>query len=77
MKPPSRATEPELAQPPKQASLLHVARIVISLLFMIGRNRDYGPQAPVITPARLIIVSVIGAVLLVTGIIMLASFIAH
>ena len=77
MKLPSSSTEPELAQPPKKASLLHVVRIVISLLFMIGRNRDYGPQAPVITPARLIIVSVIGAVLLVAGIIMLASFIAH
>ena len=77
VKQPSRSTEPELTQPPKKASLLHVVRIVISLLFMIGRNRDYGPQAPVITPARLIIVSVVGAVLLVTALIMLASFIAH
>jgi hypothetical protein len=61
----------------KKASFWHLARIVISMLFMIGRNRDYGPNAPVITPARLIIASVIGAVLLVGGLVMLASSITH
>jgi hypothetical protein len=74
---PSQSTEPQVAQPAKKASLLHVMRIVVSLLFMIGRNRDYGPQAPVITPARLIVVSLVGAALLVAGLVMLASFIAR
>ncbi|MFL6582713.1 MAG: hypothetical protein ACJ8G2_18390 [Burkholderiales bacterium] len=72
-----RSTETEVAQPAQKASLLHVMRIVVSMLFMIGRNRDYGPQAPIITPARLIIVSLIGAALLVAGLVMLASFIAR
>jgi hypothetical protein len=72
-----RSSEPEVAEPAPKASLLHVVRIVVSLLFMIGRNRDYGPQAPVVTPARLIIVSLIGAALLVAGLITLASFIAR
>ena len=77
VKDPTQPTEPEVAQPAKKASLLHVMRIVVSLLFMIGRNRDYGPQAPVITPARLIVVSLIGAALLVAALVMLASFIAR
>src|SRR3954468_6740227 len=77
MNQPSQSTEPELAQPAKKASLLHVVRIVVSLLFMIGRNRDSGPQAPVITPARLIVVSLVGAALLAAGLVLLASFIAR
>jgi len=72
-----RSGEPEVVELAPRASLLHVVRIVVSLLFMIGRNRDYGPQAPVVTPARLIIVSLIGAALLVAGLVMLASFIAR
>jgi len=72
-----RSSEPEVVELAPRASLLHVVRIVVSLLFMIGRNRDYGPQAPVVTPARLIIVSLIGAALLVAGLVMLASFIAR
>ncbi len=32
---------------------------------MIGRNRDYGPAAPTIGPARLIIVAFIGTALLI------------
>ncbi len=43
---------------------------------MIGRNRDFGPDAPRISPAQLIIVAVIGAVILVGGLILLASSIA-
>ena len=42
---------------------------------MIGRNRDYGPDAPKITPAQLIIVAVVGAVLFVVGMVSLVSFI--
>jgi hypothetical protein len=72
-----RSTEPQAGQPAQKASLLHVMRIVVSMLFMIGRNRDYGPQAPIITPGRLIMVALIGAALLVAGLVMLASFITR
>lgn len=61
--------------PPRRASLLKVVWIVISGFFMIGRNRDYGPDAPKITPAQLIIVAVIGAVIFVVGMVSLVSFI--
>lgn len=62
---------------PKKATLLQVVRIVVSMLFMIGRNRDYGPDAPTIGPAQLIIVAVIGAALLIAGLVLLASHLAH
>ena len=69
---------PEEADPaPKKASLLQVIRIVVSMLFMIGRNRDYGPNAPTIGPARLIIVAIIGAALLIIGLVLLATTIAR
>lgn len=61
---------------PRKASWLQTAWIVVSGLFMIGRNRDFGPDAPRISPAQLIIVAVIGAVILVGGLILLASSIA-
>jgi hypothetical protein len=61
---------------PKKATLLQVARIVVSMLFMVGRNRDYGPDAPAIGAARLIIVAVIGAALVIAGLVALAIFIA-
>lgn len=61
--------------PPKKASLLRVVWIVVSGFFMIGRNRDYGPDAPKITPAQLVIVAVIGAVVFVVGMVTFVSFI--
>ena len=63
--------------PTKKATLLQVVGIVISMLFMVGRNRDYGPDAPAIGPARLIVVAIIGAALLIVGLVMLATFIAR
>ena len=62
---------------PRKASLLQVIWIVISGFFMIGRNRDYAPDAPKISPAHLVIVSVIGAVVFVVSIVTLVSFITR
>jgi hypothetical protein len=67
----------EAGPAPKKASLLQVIRIVVSMLFMIGRNRDYGPNAPTIGPARLIFVAIVGAALLIAGLVLLATTIAH
>lgn len=62
---------------PKKANLLQVIWIVVSGFFMIGRNRDYGPDAPKISPAQLVIVAVIGAVVFVVSLITLVSFITR
>jgi Protein of unknown function (DUF2970) len=77
MKPESGNADSTIPPAPKKASLLQVIRIVISMLFMIGRNRDYGPDAPAIAPAQLIIVAIVGAALLIAGLVFLATSIAH
>ncbi len=77
MPPLPRHPEPDASPARKKATLLQTARIVVSMLFMIGRNRDYGPDAPAIGPARLIIVAVIGATLVITGLVLLATYIAR
>jgi len=74
---PPEQSAPDSRPTPKKASLLQVAWIVVSMLFMIGRNRDYGPEAPAIGAARLIIVAVIGAALLIAGLVTLATYIAR
>jgi uncharacterized membrane protein len=63
--------------PPERgkASLLKVVWIVVSGFFMIGRNKDYAADAPKISPAQIVIVAVIGAVLFVASIVTLVSFI--
>lgn len=73
----SQPAENPAPVPPKKANLLQVIWIVVSGFFMIGRNRDYGPDAPKISPAQLVVVAVIGAVLFVVGLITLVSFITR
>ena len=65
------------AQVPHKATLLQLVRIVISMLFMIGRNKDYGAAAPTIDPVKLIFVAIIGAALVIAGLASLAMFIAR
>jgi hypothetical protein len=77
MTPLSEKAEPHTRAVPKKATLLQVVRIVIAMLFMIGRNRDYAPDAPTIGAARLIIVAIIGAALLIIGLVLLATTLAH
>ena len=67
-------TEAQVAQ---KATLLQLIRIVISMLFMIGRNKDYGAAAPTIDPVKLIFVAIIGAALVIAGLASLAMFIAR
>lgn len=67
-------TEAQVAQ---KATLLQLVRIVISMLFMIGRNKDYGAAAPTIDPVKLIFVAIIGAALVIAGLVSLAMFIAR
>lgn len=65
------------AQVPQKATLLQLIRIVISMLFMIGRNKDYGASAPTIDPVKLIFVAIVGAALVIAGLVSLAMFIAR
>ena len=67
-------TEAQVAQ---KATLLQLVRIVISMLFMIGRNKDYGAAAPTIDPVKLIFVAIIGAALVIAGLASLAMFISR
>lgn len=77
MTPLSAIAEPDAQPIPKKATLMQLARIVVSGLFMIGRNRDYGPAAPTIGPVRLIIVVFIGTALLIASLVLLATFVAR
>ena len=77
MKPLSEQDQVERSDAPKQASLLQVARIVVSGLFMIGRNKDYGPDAPQIGPARLIVMAFIGAALLIAALVALVKLVTR
>ena len=67
-------TEAQVAQ---KATLLQLVRIVISMLFMIGRNKDYGAAAPTIDPVKLIFVAIIGAALVIARLASLAMFISR
>jgi hypothetical protein len=69
--------EPGAQLVPKKASLLQVVRIVISMLFMIGRKQDYEPDAPTIGLARLISVACIAAALLIASLVLLATFVTR
>lgn len=69
--------KPKSPPAPRKANLLQVIWIVVSGFFMIGRNRDYGPDAAKISPAQLVFVAVIGAVLFVVSLVTLVSFITR
>jgi hypothetical protein len=77
MTPESGKSGPDIPPGPKKASLLQLVRIVVSMLFMIGRNRDYGSNAPAIDPVKLIFVAIIGAALVIAGLVSLAMFITR
>jgi hypothetical protein len=76
------ATEPPTGQRdeparPKKASLLQTVWIVMSGLVMIGRSRDFDASAPKLDPVLLVIVAVVGAIILIAGLVTLAVSIAH
>jgi Protein of unknown function (DUF2970) len=68
-------SEPEVRSEPKKATLLQLARIVASGFVMIGRARDYEPDAPTIDPVRLIILAFAGTALLIGALVLLVTFI--
>ena len=71
--PRSGNAESEDHPPPTRATWLHVTRIVVSGLFMIGQNKDFEAGAPVIGPARLIIGALIGFAILIGALLLLVS----
>jgi hypothetical protein len=61
----------------KEATPLQGTGIVVSMLFMIARNRDCAPDPPTIGPARLIAVAPIAATLVIAGPVVLATLAAR
>ncbi|MEO8158642.1 MAG: DUF2970 domain-containing protein [Betaproteobacteria bacterium] len=77
MTPLAEEHKPATTTAPRKATLLQTVRIVVSMLFMVGRNRDYAATAPKIDPLQLAFVAIIGAALVIGGLVTLASFLAR
>jgi hypothetical protein len=69
----TRAETPD-ANPPS-ASLLHVAGVVLSSFFGIRKGRAMQRDAVTIKPAQVIVVGILGAALLVLGLVLLVRYI--
>ena len=61
----------------RKASLLQTIWIVLSGLVMIGRSKDFDPNAPKLDPVLLVIVAIVGAVILIAGLVTLAVSVAR
>jgi len=61
----------------RKASLLQTIWIVLSGLVMIGRSKDFDPNAPKLDPVLLVIVAIVGAIILIAGLVTLAVSVAH
>ena len=64
-----------MADAPQRASPLTVAKAVFWSFLGIRRKKDYDADAVRLTPAQVIVAGLIGAALLVTGLILLVKFI--
>ena len=64
-----------VAQAPKKASLLQVARAVFWSFFGIRKRSDYEADSVELKPRQVIIAGLIGAALVVAGLILLVRFV--
>lgn len=64
-----------VAQAPKQASLLQVAKAVFWSFLGIRKRRDYETDSVELKPKQVIIAGLIGAAILVLGLILLVRFV--
>jgi hypothetical protein len=64
-----------VAQAPKQASLLQVAKAVFWSFLGIRKRRDYETDSVELKPKQVIIAGLIGAALLVLSLLLLVRFI--
>ena len=64
-----------VAQAPKQASLLQVARAVFWSFLGIRKRRDYESDSVELKPKQVIIAGLIGAAILVLSLILLVRFV--
>ena len=65
----------EMADAPKKASPLTVAKAVFWSFLGIRRKKDHEADSVRLTPAQVIVAGLIGAALLVTSLILLVKFI--
>lgn len=67
-----------MGEKPERASPLEVAKAVFWSFFGIRRKQDYEADAVKLTPVQVITAGIVGAALLVAGLILLVRFIiAH
>ena len=64
-----------VAQAPKQASLLQVAKAVFWSFLGIRKRRDYESDSVELKPKQVIIAGLIGAAILVTSLLLLVRFV--
>jgi hypothetical protein len=64
-----------VAQAPKQASLLQVAKAVFWSFLGIRKRRDYESDSVELKPKQVIIAGLIGAAFLVAGLLLLVRFV--
>ena len=64
-----------VAQAPKKASLLQVAKAVFWSFLGIRKRRDYDADSVQLKPQQVIVAGLIGAALLVAGLILLVRFV--
>ena len=65
----------EMADAPKKASPLTVAKAVFWSFLGIRRKQDHEADSVHLTPVQVIVAGIVGAVLLVTSLILLVKFI--
>jgi len=64
-----------VAQAPKQASLLQVAKAVFWSFLGIRRRRDYETDSVELKPKQVIIAGLIGAAILISSLLLLVRFV--
>ena len=64
-----------MAQAPKKASPLQVAKAVFWSFIGIRKRRDYETDSVELTPRQVIVAGLIGAALIVSGLILLVRFV--
>ena len=64
-----------MAQAPKQAGLLQVAKAVFWSFLGIRKRRDYETDSVELTPKQVIIAGLIGAAILIVSLLLLVRFV--
>jgi len=66
-------TGPDESRRPPRAGLLQVAKIILSGLFMVGRNKTWqnGGAGTKVTPVQIVVGALIGGIMLIGALLLL------